>query len=244
MELAEHIISAFSRPPVWGDYTARPAGNPLELLETEYPDLRELVSDKSVLDFGCGYGYQAVTLAERYGAKVVGLDTNPAQIAAATKHGGDRVRFIEKLEPDETFDIIISQNAMEHFPYPVDVLSQMKRALKPSGKILVTFGPPWYSPKGSHMGFFCSIPWVNVLFPERAVMNVRSRYMRDGAKRYEEVESGLNKMSLAKFSKVVSESGLRVERLRYRCVKELNFLAKIPVIRELMCNHVTAILHR
>jgi len=97
-------------------------------------------------------------------------------------------------------------------------------------------------PYGSHMHFFCKIPWLNLLFPEAAVMSVRSRYKHDGAHHYEEVESGLNKMSLAKFERLVRTSGLKIVRRHYTAAKRLNFLTRLPMVRELLTVHVTVIL--
>jgi SAM-dependent methyltransferase len=214
--------------------------NPLQVLQREFPDLGELVSGKHVLDFGCGYGDQAGSLAIVYGCKATGYDTNPRVLyAAQVKHG--MAEFVDRLEPG-TYDVVISQNAMEHFPQPAHVLREMKDALAPGGMILITFGPPWYAPYGSHMHFFCKIPWLNLLFPESVVMAVRAHYRQDGAKRYEEVESGLNKMSLAKFEGLLEDLGLEVVRRQYTAVKGWNVLTRIPLLRELLTSRVTVLL--
>ena len=106
------------------------------------------------------------------------------------------------------------------------------------------FGPPWWAPYGAHMRFFCPIPWVQLWFSERTIMAVRSRYRRDGAKRYEDVESGINKMSLAKFERIIRQSGLSVLQRRYFGVKKIEVLTKIPLMRELTTNVVAAILQK
>jgi ubiquinone/menaquinone biosynthesis C-methylase UbiE len=131
---------------------------------------------------------------------------------------------------------------MEHYPEPAATLEEMRRLLKPGGRLLITFGPPWFAPYGSHMHFFCKVPWLNLLFTERTVMAVRARFRQDGAKRYEDCESGLNKMSVAKFERIIAEAGLKVEDRRYDCIKGLNFLGRLPLLRELFINHVTATL--
>ena len=77
------------------------------------------------------------------------------------------------------FDIVLSHNSMEHFGDPARILDVMKSALKPDGRLYITFGPPWYAPYGSHMHFFTRVPWVNLLFSERTVMAVRARYRND-----------------------------------------------------------------
>src|SRR6185295_9848751 len=95
---------------------------------------------------------------------------------------------------------------------------------------------------GSHMQFFTRVPWVNLLFSERTVMNVRGRFRNDGAKRYQDVEAGLNQMSVSKFERILREQGLVPVYRKYECVKGMNVLAHAPLLRELLINHVTALL--
>ena len=114
---------------------------------------------------------------------------------------------------------------MEHFPDPAAVLHQMKRLIHDNGKILITFGPPWYAPYCAHMHFFCKVPWINIWFSERTIMRVRSLYRDDGAERFVDVEKGLNKMSLKKFENVISENGLNIESINYKAVKGQDWLA-------------------
>lgn len=223
--------------------TPSPTGDPLELLRVEYPDLGELVTGKSVLDFGCGMGDQVAALTA-YGCQMTGLDTNPHAIAVARARHGDIAPFVDRLKDGQTFDVVISQDAMEHYPEPKAVLDAMLEAVRPGGVILITFGPPWFSPRGSHMQHFCPLPWINILFPEPAVMTVRSCYCNDGATRYEEVESGLNKMTLRKFERLLDRPDIRIVSRRYTAVKGLNALTTIPVIRELLTNRVTVVIRK
>ena len=73
-------------------------------------------------------------------------------------------------------------------------------------------------------------------------MAVRRRYRDDGARRYEEVESGLNKMTVGRFERIVASSRLEVDFKRYRCVKNVNFLGAVPLVREFFVNSVSVIL--
>ena len=145
---------------------------------------------------------------------------------------------------DGHFDIVLSQNSMEHFPDPHGALKTMISALRLDGKLLITFGPPWFSPRGSHMHYFTKVPWVNLLFSERTVMNVRGRFRHDGATRYVDVESGLNRMSVAKFERMINEFDLVPLYRRYDCVKGLDIAGTIPIVRELLVNRISVILGR
>ena len=91
------------------------------------------------------------------------------------------------------------------------------------------------------MGFFTKLPWVHLIFPERVVMAVRSRYRNDGAKTY---SVALAKMSIRKFEGLIRKSGLRVRHCRYDAVRGLNFLAHVPILRELFINRVSCILEK
>jgi hypothetical protein len=118
----------------------------------------------------------------------------------------------------------------------------MKRLLAPGGVVMITFCPPWFAPYGSHMHFFTKVPWVNLLFSERTVMSVRSRFRADGAKRYEDVEMGLNRMTIRKFERIIAASGMTVAWRQYVCVKKLNALSRVPLVRELFINVASCVL--
>jgi len=241
--IAEMILRAFSK-----EVADRPAAtlarDPLRLLKNSYPNLEALARGARVLDHGCGYGDQAAALAAEYGANVTGVETDPGHLAQAKARHGNQVRFLDRLAPSDVFDVIVSQNAMEHYGDPAGVLSAMRHSLREGGRLLITFGPPWFAPYGHHMQFFCKIPWLNLLFPESAVMKVRAQYRNDGAQRYEEVQSGLNRMTLRKFERLVRGAGLDVVRQQYTGVRGWNFLTRIPVLRELFTVHVTVELRR
>jgi SAM-dependent methyltransferase len=256
MSVRERILFALSRTPDDSDYgsydTAATTENALALLHRAYPNLRTIVSGKRVVDFGCGTGMQGIALVKEYGCTVVGIDSNrrilekAAENARAANISAEALSFVERASPDmmNSFDVIISQNSFEHFGNPSGILDEMRDLLNPSGVILLTFGPPWLAPYGSHMQFFCKVPWVNVLFPEEIVMKVRSSFRRDSAMRYEDVESGLNRMTIAKFERIVSSSKLRIAYKNYDCIKGINFLGKLPLLREFFVNHVTAVLSK
>jgi SAM-dependent methyltransferase len=254
----EYLLSLFCRSPesvaadsseVAEDNDPRSA---LRRVIGAYPELETRITNARVLDFGCGLGYQAVALAELGALSVLGVDMNPEWLSRArrlaTERGvADRVRFVESLGPKEMqkFDVVISQNSMEHFPDPERALSEMIDALAPNGEIILTFEPPWYAPYGAHMHYFTKIPWVHLLFPERTIMAVRARYKNDGARRYEDVEGGLNRMSVHKFDRLLRSSGLSVVRRTNVPVKGQLLLSRIPGVRELFTNRLTAVLrHR
>ena len=251
MLFAERILAWFCKSPedVRYDDPTDPVAlarrevpeDPLKDLRREFPNLQVLLGNRDVLDFGCGFGDQAGAIAQEFSARVTGLDMHPGLLAAAIRRYGHIARFTDRLNGNK-FDVIISQDVMEHVDDPSAAMAAMATALRPGGRILMMFGPPWWAPYGAHMRFFCSIPWLQLWFSEKTVMAVRARYRQDGAKHYEEVESGLNKLSLAKFERTLRSSGLRVIECRYVGVKKVQFLTKVPIVRELATVLVAAVL--
>lgn len=250
--ISERMLLFLSRPPGTDDY---PEGieswesrDPLSSLCRSFPGFMARIEGKRVLDFGCGLGYQVAAMARRGAAFVVGIESNLRRLERARELAResrlDNVELADCLDDrlKSTFDLVISQNSMEHYPEPLATLFQMKSALKPGGAILIVFCPPWFAPYGSHMHFFTKVPWVNLLFDEETVMNVRAHFRSDGARRYEEVESGLNKMTVAKFESLIARSGLKIEYRKYEGVKGLDFLGRVPAVRELFINRISSAL--
>lgn len=256
MRMAEQLLRALSRPAEADDLNHNAEAWNLEtalsLLERVYPSFVNSIVNKTVLDFGCGYGWQVLAMAQKGAKFAVGIESESTVLDCARKLACNAVvplalvRFYDALDPelDGKFDLVISQNAMEHFMDPSGVIRQMKRALKPDGKILITFGPPWLAPYGSHMHFFTKVPWVNVWFSEKTVMAVRRFFRDDGATRYDQIRKGLNQMTLGTFERIVADCGMRPLYWKLEAVKGIDWLSRVPILREFFVNHVTCLLAR
>jgi len=255
MNISERFLLFLSRKPGTVDYRGSniesTSEGALAILSRAFPGFLQSIKGMDVLDYGCGTGCQVVCLANNGARYVLGIDPSrkaleKAQRLALETNTRDRVEFAEQFSNKyrDRFDLVISQNSMEHYPDPAAALDEMKLALKPNGQILITFGPPWFAPYGSHMHFFTRVPWVNLLFSERVVMNVRKNFRQDGAARYEDVESGLNRMTVAKFRSILSSSDLKVVYYKDECVKNIQILGRVPLLRELFINQISCVLIR
>jgi len=245
-KLAIAILGRLSRPPGSPDYAMKGVDyvdtDPLARATAVFPDFRDVIAGKRVLDFGCGRGYQAAAMADS-GALVTGVDISRQDLAIAKKTiRGRNVKLFESIQTGSEYDVIYSQNSMEHWTEPSAILRLLSDRLASAGRLYITFAPPWYAPYGAHMGFFTKVPWVHLIFPERVVMAVRSRYRNDSANTYSSV--ALAKMSIRKFESLIRKSGLRILHCRYDAVRGLNFLPHIPMLRELFINRVSCILEK
>ena len=201
------------------------------------PDIWREIAGKSVIDFGCGAGDEAIELAQRGATRVTGIDIRESALAlarrSAAEHGvADTCEFVTST--DRPADVIISIDAFEHFDDPGSILETMARLLKPEGAVLVAFGPPWLHPLGGHL--FSVFPWAHLVFTERALIRWRSDFKSDGATRFREVEGGLNQMTVERFLRVAGRSPLEAERFETVPIRRLR-----PIHNRLTREFVTAI---
>lgn len=105
-----------------------------------------------VLDVACGTGVVARLAAERVGESgtVAALDLNPAMLAVARATAGAsgaRIRWYETSAesmplPDEGFDAVLCQVALQFMNDKPAALREMRRMLAPGGRVLVSTPTP------------------------------------------------------------------------------------------------------
>jgi len=113
-------------------------GNPFSMGEPQ--------PGQTILDLGCGAGFDTLLAARRVGAsgKVIGVDMTPEMIAKARTNaeilGLANVEFvlceIETLPlADSSVDLVISNGVFNLCPDKPRVLSEVFQALKPGGRL-------------------------------------------------------------------------------------------------------------
>lgn len=103
----------------------------------------ELASEKVVLDIACGEGYGAGMLAKmaRY---VVGVDISSETIEhASAKYSRNNLGFIlgscaQIPLADNSFDLVVSFETIEHHEHHTQMFMEIKRVLKPDGLLLIS----------------------------------------------------------------------------------------------------------
>ena len=101
------------------------------------------VADKDVLELGCGTAYVSSWLARR-GARPVGIDPTPDQLASARRFQEQfDVHFplIEGIAedvpyPDESFDLVISEYGASIWSDPYRWVPEAARVLRPGGNLV------------------------------------------------------------------------------------------------------------
>ncbi len=191
-------------------------------------ELMDRLDGKTIIDFGCGDGREAVAMAVAVpDCRVIGLDIQQKHLDHARQRAiragvEDRCHFARQT--DERADLIISFDAFEHFSDPLGILETMSNMLKPTGEVLVSFGPTWLHPYGGHL--FSVFPWAHLVFSENSLIRWRSRFRSDGAETFGDVDGGLNQIRIAEFERLVESSSLKIDWLETLPIRGLPILRK------------------
>lgn len=103
-----------------------------------------VLSNQRILDVGCGGGILSESLALR-GAKVTGIDPNPAVIEVAKSHAlSTNIKNLsyEIATPEDfakdhanSFDIVTCMELLEHVPNPLSLIQACAQLVKPGGAL-------------------------------------------------------------------------------------------------------------
>jgi SAM-dependent methyltransferase len=250
LRFAERLLLSICRPvdgaPLSVATYSYTLDNALDYATRMIPNFPDCLRGRAVLDYGCGPGWQALAMRRAGATSVHGVDINAAWLETGRKlaahHGISGVEFAFS-PPADSYDVVISLNAMEHFR---DAERELERICSLAReRVIISFAEPWFSPYGTHLNGTTRLPWLNFLFSERTLMNVRNLYPDgdDGATRFEEVRGGLNKMTVRRFEQLVhSAPGFRPVYLRHRGIKGVPVVDRVPVLREMLISCCTCIL--
>jgi 2-polyprenyl-3-methyl-5-hydroxy-6-metoxy-1,4-benzoquinol methylase len=119
-------------------------------------DILEPLSDKTVLDVGCGSGRYCIAFAERGARRVVGVDMAPAMIDLAIEHARraavvDRCEFRVGSFPsvipvDERFDACTAMGFFDYIDRPVPILSSMRELTRSTIVMSFPKSQEWRAP--------------------------------------------------------------------------------------------------
>jgi 2-polyprenyl-6-hydroxyphenyl methylase / 3-demethylubiquinone-9 3-methyltransferase len=127
----------------------RGAFKPLHALNAprvDYVAQRSALSQRRVLDIGCGGGLLAEALT-RHGAHVSALDMAPAMIEVARLHAHESQLQIDyhlcsaeqfAAQTTVAFDVITCMELVEHVPSPAGLLAAIATLLRPGGDLFIS----------------------------------------------------------------------------------------------------------
>ncbi len=116
-------------------------------LKDLFPDL----TDKEVIDLGCGYGWHCKYAVERGAAQVLGIDSSENMIREAERlHSDPKIRYVvEGVEsyayPPDAFDCAISNLVLHYVENLDEIYRKVYLTLKPGGTFLFTIEHPLFT---------------------------------------------------------------------------------------------------
>jgi ubiquinone/menaquinone biosynthesis C-methylase UbiE len=182
------------------------------------------IAGKTVADFGCGTGADAIDLAKRGARRVIGIDRDETGLEAARQRAaaagvGDRCMFTTAT--DIAADVVTSCDTFEHVTDLGQALEQIHGMLTPTGSLWASFGPPWRHPKGGHI--LSVFPWAQLVLSESALMRWRSAY-RQGPPVRRFLDIGLNQMTVGRFIEIVEQSPFKLDWIELVPIRTLQGL--------------------
>lgn len=211
------------------------------------------LSGNQILDVGSGSGRKTALYSTKHGG-AVGVDIK--KWAVKESHRFVRNRKLEQVDfivaeaghlpfRRDFFDIVISNDALEHIKNWRKTILEMKRVVKSGGHVCINFGPLWLSPFGSHMSFreFFSPPWAHLIFSEETIKDVLILFGK-----VKEIERNkhlfmhhLNRITASEFKEMLRNTKFNVLFIKLRTFPPFEPLLKTP-FREFFTTQIITIL--
>lgn len=215
-----------------------------------------------VLEIGCGHGGGTCFMASCGARFVIGLDINKANLSAAALLRSEVERQLNSLrlpigfvEMDanhlgvrgDSFDVVIADNAFEHFPEPMVVMKEAHRVLRAGGRLIAPSFSSIYSKYGLHLKHGLKLPWANLVFSEKTIVLALRRRAEDDPSlrdvypglasdplRVRDVRKhrDLNDLTHREFLRMAHDVGFRVESFEVKPVSLGRILGKAPWVRQ------------
>jgi SAM-dependent methyltransferase len=108
----------------------------------------QVVAGQEVLDASCGVGYGIEILSRAGASAVTGVDISAEAIAAAKDRFGEFATALEEADlrdlpfKDNSFDVVVSFETIEHVEEPREALAELDRVLRPGGILVISSPNP------------------------------------------------------------------------------------------------------
>jgi len=120
--------------------------------------LRKHLSDPAqinILEYGCGWG-DFMTTARSENVSCLGIEIDPTKVAYCKQQGIEIYKNLDQIPKNRSFNILYSDQVVEHLPDPVGTMEKIK---------------PWLTP--DFVGFF-SVPNYSDKRMKQSIANIQS----------------------------------------------------------------------
>lgn len=168
---------------------------------------------KTVLEIGCGHGFEVWSLANNLGCEAYGVDVR--ELATWSGLTGDHVHFEctdlsqSNPFPPGKFDRIISYTVWEHVAHPRALLREAYEVLKPGGLAWLHVNL-FAGPQASHRYRDIYFPWPHLLFSDDVI-----RDWDESKGRARIGAAWVNRLTWDHYQRYFVEIGFRIRYLKF-----------------------------
>ena len=169
--------------------------------------------NRSVLEVGCGSGYEVWHLAHQLGADAWGIDIDEREGWADLR--GDRVHLVAADMADATplptafFDRVMSFTVWEHIARPLEAIAELARVMRPGGLGWIR-ASLYRGPTASHRYRDIFFPFPHLLFPDDVVDEAMAR-----AGRARGGSAWVNRLTWEQYESAFLANGFRIRSLDF-----------------------------
>ncbi len=171
------------------------------------------LSDRRVLELGCGGGFEVWYLSHHFGADAWGVDVSERRGWATL--ADDRTHFrcadlaTDRSFETDFFDRVISFSVLEHVVHPYAVLRELFRIMKPGGLAWISANLH-RGPRASHLYRELYFPFPHLLFSDDVIREYRAKHhdRPEGA-------AWVNRLTWSQYEDYFREIGFVIHALRY-----------------------------
>lgn len=224
---------------------------------------------KKILEIWSWWGGKIIYIAQQFNASATGIDLNQHFLSQAQKKSQElnvehQVEFLEMdalnmTFNDNTFDIVLMSDVLEHIPQTQKLLQEVMRVAKKWGKILFDFAP-YYHYYWHHIWDRIYIPWLHVFLTDNFMADLYDRsldWFPDKQKRLDLRVSKiwekrkftyLNKISRKEFENTINRLTqmwiFTTCTISYFMLKNINIFSKLPILREIFIRHIVWVIKK
>ena len=168
---------------------------------------------RTVLEVGCGAGFEVWYLGHHFGSDAWGIDVTPR--ASWSSLRGDRVHLLEgDMAGDhglaaDSFDRAISFTVWEHVTRPEAALRELYRVLKPGGVAWIRANL-YRGPTASHLYRDIAFPFPHLLFQDDVIAAALGRAGKRAVG-----AAWVNKLTWEQYEVALIQIGFRIRALKF-----------------------------
>ncbi|MHB1332203.1 MAG: class I SAM-dependent methyltransferase [Sulfuriferula sp.] len=236
------------------------------------------IAGMDVLDFGCGEGDLSFYVGDLGVHSITGVDVNAERVDSAksrlqTRQVAVTPKFLCASNthaidlPDESVDIILCFDVLEHILDYESIIPEWRRVLRKNGKVFIWW-VPWFHPHGHHIESLVPLPWAHAVFSDKALITTCARIydMPEFRPRLWDLDvegnkkpnkwltmerlPDVNRLTITRFERLCRKIGLDIAERRPKgfggssLAKVTHLFTRIPLLREFFCAHVVYKLHK